>query len=116
VWLAWKIASSPVSSSVNDHPPIGFVGAATFQWINPKSWLAGASAAATYMEPAAGNAAVQAGALALLFVVAALPCCLVWLACGVALRRRVLASVRAEKTFNRVMGTLLAASVVFFVT
>ena len=47
---------------------MGFLGAAAFQWINPKSWLVCASAAATFLEPGAGRAAAQAAILGLLIM------------------------------------------------
>src|SRR5438309_6063811 len=40
LWLAWKIATSHGTSADSAARPIGFVGAAVFQWVNPKSWLA----------------------------------------------------------------------------
>ena len=52
--------------------------------------------------------------LALIFVLAALPCCFVWLAFG-AVVQRALRSERARRAFNVVLGTLLAASVVLFI-
>jgi threonine/homoserine/homoserine lactone efflux protein len=90
---------------------VGFLGAAAFQWINPKSWLVCTSAAATFFDPSIGSAHVQAAQLALIFGLVALPCCFVWLAFG-AMVQRALRSERAMRTFNIVMGALLAASVV----
>src|SRR6266498_2351295 len=56
-WLAWKIAAA-------GGEPIGFLGAAAFQWINPKSWLVCASAAATFLDQGAGSALGQSAAFA----------------------------------------------------
>src|SRR5262245_39594216 len=39
LWLAWKIATSARMESTVDRRPVGYLGAALFQWINPKSWL-----------------------------------------------------------------------------
>jgi threonine/homoserine/homoserine lactone efflux protein len=114
LWLAWKIAMAPGTSVDADGRPIGFFGAAGFQWINPKSWLACTSAAATFLDQSRGSAPLQAALLALLFVAAALPCCFVWLAFGAAVQR-LLRSDRARRRFNGVMGALLAASVVLLV-
>lgn len=113
LWLAWKIATSRggVDHAVS---PVGFVGAAAFQWINPKSWLACTSAAATFLTLASGPPYGQAATLALLFVATAVPCCFVWLAFG-AIVQRALRSERALRIFNIVMGGLLAASVALFV-
>src|SRR6266849_3690228 len=43
LWLAWKIATAHGASSATGGKPIGFFGAAAFQWVNPKSWLVCAS-------------------------------------------------------------------------
>ena len=110
-WLAWRMATSRGTGVDKDARPIGFLGAAAFQWINPKSWLACTSAAAAFLDQSRGSAHVQAAMLAVLFVLAALPSCFVWLAFG-AVVQRALRSERALRTFNLVMGALLAASVV----
>jgi threonine/homoserine/homoserine lactone efflux protein len=115
LWLAWKIGTSRGSSLDHNTRPIGFLGAAAFQWINPKSWLACTSAAATYLDQSRGGAQAQAAMLALIFVLAALPCCFVWLAFGAAVQR-ALSTERAQRTFNVLMGVLLAGSVVLFIT
>jgi threonine/homoserine/homoserine lactone efflux protein len=114
-WLAWKIATADrAGAGARDTAPVGFVGAAAFQWINPKSWLVSASAAATFLDARADGAVAQAAALGLVFVLAALPACLPWLAFGAVLQR-FLRSPRARRTFNGAMGALLAASVILFV-
>ena len=115
LWLAWKIATSHGAGADSAARPIGFVGAAVFQWVNPKSWLACTSAAAAFIDQSRGSAEMQAALLALIFVLAAAPCCFVWLAFG-AFVQRALRSERATRTFNIAMGVLLAASVVLFVT
>ena len=114
LWLSWKIAASGSADAAAGKKPVGFVGAAAFQWINPKSWLVCASAAGLYLQAAAGSALQQAAALALLFVLAALPCCFVWLALG-ATAQQVLRTARSRRVFNIVMAALLAASVVLIV-
>ena len=114
LWLSWKIATAGRSDVTTAKQPLGFWGAAAFQWINPKSWLACTSAAATFLDQGRGSAPLQAAVLALLFVAAALPCCFVWLAFG-AVVQRALRSERALRTFNIVMGALLAASVVLLI-
>jgi threonine/homoserine/homoserine lactone efflux protein len=114
LWLAWKIATAGRSESVADRDPVGFAGAALFQWVNPKSWLVSASAAGTFLDPSAGSAIAQAAALGALFVLAALPSGLVWLLSGAAVQQ-ALRSERRRRVFNVVMGVLLALSVVLIV-
>ena len=114
LWLAWKIATAEGPGSAGASPPVGFWGAAAFQWINPKSWLVCASAAATFLGHGTASALGQSVAFGVLFVLAALPSCLPWLAFGAALQR-LLRSGRAVRIFNVAMGALLAASVALFV-
>jgi len=113
-WLAWKIATAEPGAPGGTRRPVGFLGAAAFQWINPKSWLVCAGATATFLDRGAGSALAQSAALGLVFVLASLPSCFPWLAAGAALQR-VLRTPRAARTFNIAMGALLAASVVFFI-
>ena len=110
LWLSWKIATSAHDGERAERQPVGFVGAALFQWINPKSWLAGGSAVAAYLQPGSEGAAAQSLSLAALFVSAALPSGVLWLAFGAAMHRW-LRSPRAARIFNVVMGASLAASV-----
>jgi threonine/homoserine/homoserine lactone efflux protein len=109
LWLSWKIASAGTMAERAEQKPVGFASAAVFQWINPKAWLVVTSAASTYLQ-AGASALLQAISLALLFVAAALPSGLIWLAFGASVHR-LLRNPRAARIFNIVMGVSLAASV-----
>ena len=111
LWLAWKIATAGHGAAAAGGKPVGFIGAAAFQWINPKSWLVCASAAGTYLHAGSRGAVAQATVFGALFILASLPCCFVWLAFG-ATAQRWLRTDRARRTFNIAMGALLAGSVV----
>jgi threonine/homoserine/homoserine lactone efflux protein len=113
LWLAWKIATAPPTSShkADEKDPVGFVAAALLQWINPKSWLVAVSAAGTYLSSSATNPVAQAVVFTVLFIAAATPTVGVWLVCGGAIRR-MLSSDRKSRAFNLVMGLLLAGSVI----
>jgi threonine/homoserine/homoserine lactone efflux protein len=110
LWLAWKIATSDRRASITARDPVGYLGAAVFQWINPKSWLVSTSAAGTFLHPEAGSAMVQSAALGALFVLAALPSGFLWLAFGATVQH-ALHDDRRRRILNIVMGTLLAVSV-----
>jgi threonine/homoserine/homoserine lactone efflux protein len=110
LWLAWRIATAGRSEASAAREPVGYVGAAVFQWVNPRSWLVSTSAAGTFLQPEAGSALSQSAALGGLFVLAALPSGFVWLAFGATVQR-VLHDERRRRTFNVAMGGLLAASV-----
>jgi threonine/homoserine/homoserine lactone efflux protein len=115
LWLSWKIAtsSSPIES-MPERSPVGYLGAAVFQWVNPKSWLVSASAAGTFLSAEAGSPIVQAASFGGLFVLAALPSCFLWLAFGAAVQG-VLHRRRRLRIFNIVMGALLALSIALII-
>jgi threonine/homoserine/homoserine lactone efflux protein len=77
--------------------------------VNPKAWLACASASAAFLDRRAGSAAAQSAAIALLFLAACLPSCLPWLAFGASIHRW-LRSERAFRLVNVALGVLLATS------
>jgi len=53
LWLAWKIANSgPASEGRAKSTPMTFLGAALFQWVNPKAWAMALGAIAAYSMPA----------------------------------------------------------------
>lgn len=114
LWLAWKIATAGRSDITTNKEPVGFWGAAAFQWVNPKSWLVSVSAVGIYLHTQAGKALTQSIFFGLLFVLAAFPSCFVWLAFGASLQR-LLHTERAARVFNIVMGVLLAGAVVLFI-
>lgn len=114
LWLAWKIATSASLDAATGGDPVGFVGAALFQWINPKSWLVAASAAGTFLHADAGSPLGQAAGLGGLFALAVLPSGFVWLAFGATVHR-VLRTRGRLRAFNVTMGVLLALSIVLIV-
>jgi threonine/homoserine/homoserine lactone efflux protein len=109
VWLAFRIATAPMPGEQAARPPMGFLGAVGFQWVNPKAWLVAVAALGAFV-PAGMDLAAGGAVLALLFAAVSLPCLLVWAGFGVALRR-VLSSPPAFRAFSVAMGALLAASV-----
>jgi threonine/homoserine/homoserine lactone efflux protein len=114
LWLSWKIATAGRSEATGEKEFVGFWWAAAFQWVNPKSWLVSASAVGTYLQAEAGSAFAQSISFGLLFVLAALPSCFVWLAFGATVQR-FLHTERALRIFNVAMGAVLAGSVILFI-
>jgi threonine/homoserine/homoserine lactone efflux protein len=114
LWLSWKIATAGRSAATAEKEFVGFWRAAAFQWVNPKSWLVSASAVGTFLQADAGSALAQSLAFGILFTLAALPSCFVWLAFGAAVQR-LLHTERAMRLFNVAMGILLAGSVLLFI-
>ena len=115
LWLAWKIATARGDEPAGAGRAVGYAAAALLQWVHPKSWLVAASAAGTFLHAGAGSAVAQAGLLAGLFVLAALPSGFVWLAFGAG-AQRLLRSARRRRAFNVTMGVLLALSIALILT
>ena len=112
LWLSWKIATAEARvDAASARKPVGYLGAAVFQWVNPKSWLVSASAAGAFLHAGAGSPVVQAAFLGALFVLAALPSGFLWLAFGAAVQRFLRRPGRM-RVFNVTMGVLLALSIV----
>jgi len=114
LWLAWRIATSAGGDTFVEERAVGFVGAAVFQWVNPKAWVVSVGAAATYLSPESGSAVAESALLGGLFALAALPSGFVWLAFGAAVQR-LLRGRRARRAFNLSLGVLLALSVALIV-
>jgi threonine/homoserine/homoserine lactone efflux protein len=112
-WMAWRIAAAGYAEGATN-APVGFLGMAAFQWVNPKGWLISVAAVATFLDRHSGDALAQAGVFAILFTLAAFPSCLPWLAFGAALQR-FLRTPRARRVLNVTMAALLAASTILLV-
>ncbi|AIS14186.1 Transporter, LysE family [Pseudomonas chlororaphis subsp. aurantiaca] len=109
LYLAWNIArSGPVSQEVDGQGrPLGFWGAAAFQWVNPKAWVMALGAISTY-TPLQGyffNVVV----IASLFALINAPSVGVWAGFGSVLRN-VLRDPRWLRLFNYGMALLLVIS------
>jgi len=109
LYLAWKIAhSGPVSESEKgESKPISYLGAAAFQWVNPKAWIMAIGAISTYtpMQGYFTNVLVIAAVFALIN----LPSVSVWAGCGTLLRN-VLKDRRWLRLFNWGMALRWVAS------
>lgn len=109
LWLAWKLAhAAPMSGEqAGLSKPMGFFGAAAFQWINPKAWVMSLSALTTYLPQ--GFKVADVATLAGVFGIIGIFCVGAWALFGVAMRR-VLQDPRSVRIFNIVMALLLVAT------
>ena len=114
LWLAWKIGTAGRPGKAGRDRPIGFLEAAAFQWVNPKAWIICAGAVSGFLRADGADAIAQAVLFAALFVVAGLPCMMVWLGFGAAMQH-VLRTDGALRAFNIAMAVLLAGSVVLLI-
>jgi threonine/homoserine/homoserine lactone efflux protein len=110
LWLSWKIATAGRAQETTNAEPVGFLGAAAFQWINPKGWLVAVSAAGTYLQTGSETVLLQAAIFGALFFAAALPSGLVWLVLGASIHTLLRDELHA-RIFNIAMGITLALSV-----
>jgi len=85
-------------------PPLNFLQAALFQWLNPKAWMMATSGIATFANAEAPTA--QIVLIAAVFMIASLSCTGSWLVFGAALKK-ILSQPRSMRIFNLVMAGLL---------
>ena len=104
LWLAWRQAQAGQPGGGKSAQPLGFIGAALFQWVNPKAWMMGLGALSAYSAGAGGALTV-----ALIFTAVNLPSVAIWAAMGQGLRG-VLERPTRLIWFNRVMAVLLVVS------
>ncbi|TFW29026.1 LysE family translocator [Duganella callida] len=109
LWLAWKLArAAPMTGTqASNARPMGFWGAAAFQWVNPKAWVMTIGALTTYLPQ--GFQLLDVALLAGVFWCVGMLCVGSWAAFGVAMRR-VLQDARSVRIFNIVMALLLVAT------
>jgi threonine/homoserine/homoserine lactone efflux protein len=109
LWLAWKIATAVPASGgeAAKGEPMGFLGAALFQWVNGKAWIMAISsiAAFTLTSDYAGSVA----AIVATFFVASIISSTSWTVFGAALRQ-VLTDPRWFRAINIVLALSLVAS------
>ena len=108
VWIAWKIATSrSLSEGKSGAKPISFLGAAAFQWVNPKAWVMAVTAMATYTNPDVYFISVLIVGFA--FALVNVPSVSTWAGFGSALRDWLSDPIRL-KWFNITMALLLVLS------
>lgn len=113
LWMAFRIATAPVSPAGTDDPqalPPRLTDGALVQILNPKAWLWAMSGVGLFVSgPDAGPQAMLA-----LFCLLSFAMCFIgvgsWAVLG-HLVRQVLAAPGRQRWFNRAMGAVLAASV-----
>jgi len=109
-YLAWQIFSAPSEGlKTNDSDArLGWVGAASLQLINPKTWMMALAVVSVF----GGNGEQRLGHVVYLsaaFFLVSLPCLGVWALFG-ASSTRWLRSPQAMQRFNRCMALLLLGS------
>lgn len=107
LYLAWGVATAGAPKDAEATHPLGFWGAAGFQWVNPKAWVMAVGAFSSYV-PAHSGSTVVVGAAAW-FAIIGIPAISLWALCGSRMRHW-LRIPRYRRIFNGVMAILLVAS------
>jgi threonine/homoserine/homoserine lactone efflux protein len=121
LYLAWGIAASgaPVGAKLDEPArrapeqtrgrPLGFLGAALFQWVNPKAWAMAVGAYTAYVPATSGWELVAAAAF--LFAAINAPCVSLWALFGSRLRRWLM-DPAYRRVFNVAMAVLLVGTLI----
>jgi threonine/homoserine/homoserine lactone efflux protein len=109
LYLAWRIGMSrTISNGDTDAArPLTLLESATFQWVNPKAWIAAVTAMAAYAKADSPFASILL--ITVVIAIVNLPSVAVWAGFGVALRQFLTQPSRL-KWFNIAMGLLLVAT------
>lgn len=103
LWLSWKIFRSGAPELREKARPMGVLGGALFQAVNPKAWLMATNVALMYTV----NSSILTVALA--FMALNLPCILVWAMMGDRLGRHLQVAWKLQ-LFNTLMALSLLAT------
>ena len=108
LYIAWKIgASRTLGEGRTSGRPMTFLGAAAFQWVNPKAWVMAVTAMAVYVDEQSYLASVIT--VGLVFAAVNLPSVSTWAGFGSVLREWLSVPARL-KWFNITMAVLLVVS------
>lgn len=108
LWLAWRIATAAgPSEGADERPPLTFLQAALFQWVNPKGVMMALAASANFINP--DNVRADLPVMLALIIVMSFASASTWALFGQGMRQ-FLAEPRRLKLFNRAMALALIAS------
>jgi len=111
LYLAWKLRNMSFKADQDrDARPMSFVGAALFQFANPKAWVMAITSASAFL-PVVEPFWLALGLYCLVFSVINLPCVSVWAGAGSVLRR-YLAQILWQRVFCTVMVLLTIYSAI----
>lgn len=111
LYLAVRIATSArATAQAQAASPISFWEAVVFQYVNPKAWVISISAVGAFL-PSGSSVIATSAALTALYVGIHLPSVAAWVVAGTAIGK-LLTDDRRRRIVNRVLGVLLAATVV----
>ena len=107
LWMGWKIATAgAVGAAQGAGRPFSFLGAAAFQWINPKGWVMAISVTSLYLSRSAP--VTTSAIIAATFMLMAFTSALGWAWAGQAMAGW-LGTGHRLRIFNITMGLMVAA-------
>lgn len=109
LWLAWRILRAGRVDGVERGRPMGFGEAVAFQYVNPKAWVMGITAAGAFLPdgvpPLVGGLGLTA-----VFGAVNLPCICTWAVAGTGMGR-LLNDDRSRRLVNTILAMLLVGTV-----
>ncbi len=105
IYLAWQLRSMAFGRrDEDDARPMSFIGAALFQFANPKAWVMAVTGASAFL-PSVQPVWLAIAVFCLLFSAINLPCLSIWAATGAVLRR-YLTQEKWQRLFCAIMIAL----------
>ncbi|MGM8934966.1 LysE family translocator [Pseudomonas neustonica] len=106
-YLGWQITQAPstIDATTKGERPLSGWATALMQLINPKPWTVALAVVSVFVT----STGAPAWLLALLFLLIAVPCMLLWAWLGLKASRWLQTGIKLQR-FNQVMGLLLAIS------
>ena len=106
-YLGWQITQAPstIDATTKGERPLSGWATALMQLINPKPWTVALAVVSVFVT----STGAPAWLLALLFLLIAVPCMLLWAWLGLKAGRWLQTGIKLQR-FNQVMGLLLAIS------
>ncbi|MBP8006015.1 LysE family translocator [Acinetobacter sp. NIPH 1852] len=110
LYLAYKIyRAGSIKTDTKVDKPLSFIGAALFQWVNPKAWIMAMGAITTYSS--ANSRLVEFIFIGVIFGLVSIPSVGVWAYMGERLKT-IVNHPQKVQWFNTAMALLLVASVI----
>jgi threonine/homoserine/homoserine lactone efflux protein len=109
VYLAYRISTAGQTQGASSARPMNFVEAVAFQYVNPKAWVMGITAAGAFLPTDAGTGR-STFVFGLVFGLVNLPCIVAWAAAGSTIGR-FLENDRTRRVINLVLAGLLLFTV-----
>ena len=114
LYIAWRMVTAKGPGvAVTGEKPMSFLGAAAFQWINPKAWVMALGAVGTYAERE--RFLVDVIVIVVIAMIVSVPCTFIWTSFGSGIRRWFKKPGHL-KAFNWTMAALLVASLYPLIT